>query len=153
MKRSAIWGVFALVIAVSIMSLPALAQSGKAVFEANLVPGIFPTQSEAGYVKGSVKVYADGTVEVSIIGAQPNETYNVDMGMSYYFESAITIIWAPVAGPGQLQLTTDGKGKGMASGWVAAWQYPYIVFALNDAENEEGTLGPNRYLTGFRYGY
>ena len=158
MKRSAIWGVLALVIAVLGVSLPMQAQGGKAVFEASLVHGLFPTPSELSFIKGTVKVYADRTVEVSIVGAQPYEISEVYGGILLAYSvggvEGDIISWAPVAAGNNttLQLTTDAKGKGTASRWLGVPEHDvYVVFALNDLDNEEETFGPNRYLAGVRY--
>jgi hypothetical protein len=155
MKRLAILGMLAFM-AVFSVGLPAYAApGGKIMFSASLTPGFFQPSSELGFVKGEVKVFSNGTVTVTIQGAQPYETYDVLFGWYVYIPPVTQISWGPVAGGGGvLQLTTDGKGSGTASGWVAAqepqWP-PYSGFALDDADNEEGTTGANRYLTGFRY--
>jgi hypothetical protein len=166
MRRSAIWGALALVIAVLSMSLPVQAQGGKgarAVFEANLVPGLYWTPAtEGGFVKGGVRVLADGTVEVKITGAQPNETYDVLMGYLLYFHPAVpgsTPIMGDVTWPAMasgvegetLKLTTDAKGNGTASHFLPNLEYPCIGFALDDVDNDEGAAGPNRYVTGVRF--
>jgi len=60
------------------MSLPAHAQAVKLIFEGALVPGLdWNPATEGNFVKGSVKVYSDATVQVSIVGAQPETTYYV----------------------------------------------------------------------------
>jgi hypothetical protein len=156
MKRLAIFCMLMFIAAFS-PGLPAYAApGGKIMFSASLTPGFFQPSSESGFVKGEVKVYTNGTLNVTIQGAQPYETYDVLFGWYAYLPPVTQVSWGPVAGGGGdvLQLTTDGKGNGTASGWVAAlepqWP-PYSGFALDDADNEEGTAGPNRYLTGFRY--
>ena len=71
-------------------------------------------------------MFADRTVEFSIKGAQPDETYEVYGGMllAYSVEGVEgdIVSWAPAAAGNNttLQLTTDAKGKGTASGWLAA---------------------------------
>jgi hypothetical protein len=141
MKRSAILGVLALVIAVFSVSLPGDAQAGKAEYDESFVPAY---GSSAGVVKGGVKVFADRTIQVSIVGATPNATYYVMGGVLYFDGTVDTIIWVPVAGPGQLELITDGKGNGAAVGWLGVFEqrYPYVVFGLTD------TSGVYQYVTG-----
>lgn len=140
MKRSAILGVLVLMIAVFSVSLPGDAQAGKAEFDENFVPA---PGSSAGVVKGGVKVFADRTIQVSIVGAAPNATYNVMGGILYFNGAGYEIIWAPAARPGTLQLTTDGKGNGAAAGWLGVLERcPYVVFGLTD------TSEAYQYVTG-----
>ena len=65
--------VFALVVAVFGVGFPVNLYGAQVIFAAPLTPGLFPTDSEAGFVKGMVKVYSDRTVEFTIVGAQPLE--------------------------------------------------------------------------------
>ncbi len=178
MNRSAIWSALAVVIVVFSMSLPAWAQGSKGskvVFEANLVPGLYwpqLTETEGGFVKGSVKVFADGTAEIKIVGAQPNETYDVLMGYLLYLYPAGggkpimgDVAWPPMptaaVGDQTLKLRTDAKGIGTATSWFPNFDYPCIGFALDDEDNEEQNsntdplrpIGPNRYVTGVRFYY
>ena len=141
MKRSAILGVLALVIAVFSVSLPRDAQAGKAEYDESFVPAY---GSSAGVVKGGVKVFADRTIQVSIVGATPDATYDVMGGILYFNGTVYEILWAPAAGPYQLQLTTDGKGNGAAAGWLGVFEqrYPYVVFGLTD------TNEVYQYVTG-----
>lgn len=142
MKSSVIWGVLALLIAVFSLSLPGDVQAGKAIFDESFVPA---PGSSAGVVKGGVKVFADHTIQVSIVGATPNATYNVMGGLLLISATGgYEISWAPAAGgPGQLELTTDGKGNGAAAGWLGVLPgYPYVVFGLTD------TSGAYQYVTG-----
>ena len=152
MKGSMFWGALVLLTAALGFSLSAHAQSGKIIFEASLTPGLFPTPSESGFIKGSAKVYADNSFQISIVGAQPNETYDVFGGILIAYTTDDIVSWAPVSsGYGTLQLTTDDKGKGTASGWLGVPEnHPYIAFALDDADNEEQTFAANRYVTGIR---
>ncbi len=156
MKTQVIFRVLALIIAVLSVSVAVHTQATKVIFEASLTPGLFPTPSEAGFVKGLVKVYANHSIEVSIVGAQPYESYYVYGGILFTYTTGDEISWAPVAGGPNattLQLTTDAKGKGTATGWLGVLESnPYIAVALDDADNEEGTFGPQRYVTGFRLG-
>jgi hypothetical protein len=55
MKRSMIWSVLlALLIALFGVNMSARAGGAHVIFAASLTPGLCPTESEAGFVKGSV---------------------------------------------------------------------------------------------------
>jgi hypothetical protein len=100
-----------------------------------------------------VKVYSGHTVEFTIVGAQPLETYDEFGGILVAYAPDDIVSWAPVAAgeSGTLRLTTDAKGKGSATRWLGVPENnPYVAFALDDADNEEGTYGANRYVNGIR---
>lgn len=131
----------ALVVGGLSLAMPAIADPD-VVFEASIVPGGFPAGETID--KGEAKVYAGGSFVIEIEGAQANETYNVLVGR-----------WVGTAGGGKgvewetlaVQLITDDEGEGAVSDYLPSGNWS--LFALNDADNEEGTEGANRFVSGF----
>lgn len=132
--------IVALVIAALSVSMPVGAEDNP-IFEASIVPGAFPTASEANFDKGEAKVYAAGSFVIKIEGAQANEIYDIYVGR--WVGGTTKVLWVAVGVP----LTTDDEGEGTATGTLPSGNWS--LFALNDADNEEGTAGSNRYVSGF----
>jgi len=135
-----------LMIAALSVSMPVGAKDNP-IFEASIVPGAYPTPSEANFDKGEAKVYADGSFVIKIEGAQANETYKLSVGR--WIGTALGgsgVKWVILSE----QLTTNSEGEGTVSGTLPSGTGERSLFALSDADNEEGTPGPNRYVSGFQ---
>ena len=117
-----------------------------AVFESDIVarPDVTGCVHVAPLDEGEVKVFADGSVEVKIKGALANQTYDVILGQTYYYEppEVWKIKWIHI---GQFPTNVNGDGEHtFDAGTISTPVYSPII-AINI-----GT-GPctNRYITGF----
>ena len=137
-----------LVIVVFAFAIPAGAEDG-VVFQAEIVPGAYPA-GESSFEKGEVKVYADGSFDIEIEGAQANEIYYVLVGewigTAEHTNGISWYQWDP-----DVTITTDGEGEGKGHGILPSGTDAdnWSLFALNDVDKDEETPGANRFVSGF----